>query len=515
MDTRKRTAAVAMLVSLSLTFATTSFGLDQSLRPKGGSSEPFEITPLPPEEPDEPDQKPRRPESPYLVSRTDTSLHFRWVDKSSYELGYDLYRGPSYSGPWTHLAAWGPSPGVNGTMEYTDSGLSRDTQYWYQVRAYNAYGESSFIQTFATIDGRGGIWRAQLRLRTANVTDAGTDDSVHVTFNDFNGTWVDYGSDDFERGNDFTYDLLLDNVSELSDINDIYIWSTGTDGWCIEELSLLINNTEIFNQHFGSTPSTCRWIDKDNGEAGYLFITRPMLRAHPLWQSYQQPAPPLSLLRDELESRIESMIGDAIHYESAHWGELDGDRYVEVSRLDDQAVRVTVDLVAEVTLAGVSGPDAEVDLQFDLRFSGSCTDGQAPLELHIAVENVQATADFDWLMEFWNLWLINFAEGEIADRVVDAFPDLTKTITLETNESLCITPQVQANHSVALIPSVSPRTDGTPTTRPGIHGASATTFVETASTGGTFTTQPGTVVKPTVLGTSAKSPTLESTLLAK
>jgi hypothetical protein len=299
-------------------------------------------------------------------------------------------------------------------------------------------------------------------------------------------------------------------VSELSDINNIYIWTTGTDGWCIEELSLLVNNTEIYNQHFGSTSSTCRWIDRDHRETEYLFITRSMLRAHPLWQSYQQPAPPLSLLRDELESRIESLIGDAIHYESAHWGGLDGDRYVEVSRLDDQAVRVTVDLIAEIT--GL--PDPEVDLRFDLRFSGSCTDGQTPLQLNIAVENVQASADFDWLMEFWNLWLINFAEGEIADRVVDAFPDLTTTITLETDQSVCITPQVQSSHGVALIPSVSPRTDGTPTTRPGIHNASSTMFFD-ASTGGTATIQPGTVVKPTVLGTSVKSPTFGSTLLVK
>jgi hypothetical protein len=97
-------------------------------------------------------------------------------------------------------------------MQYTDAGLPRDTGYYYRVGAYNYYGESfSVPQAFGTIDGRVQVSRLQVRLRTADVSDADTDDSVHVSVNDYNmnhGTWLDYGRNDFERGDEFTYELL-------------------------------------------------------------------------------------------------------------------------------------------------------------------------------------------------------------------------------------------------------------------------------------------------------------------
>ena len=71
-------------------------------------------------------------------------------------------------------------------MSYTDDAVSRDTSYYYKVRVYNYYGESFIIQAFATIDGRVNISRVQLRVRTANVADADTDDDVNVTLKDNN-----------------------------------------------------------------------------------------------------------------------------------------------------------------------------------------------------------------------------------------------------------------------------------------------------------------------------------------
>jgi hypothetical protein len=378
-------------------------------------------------------------------------------DRSSYEQGYELYRGPSKTGPWTVIAFMNP---FTGQFDFPDTGLSPDTQYCYLLRAVNVYGESfSSGNCFTTLDGRS-VWRVQLRLRTANVEDAGTEDSVRVQLNGPNLTWIDYARRDFARGDEFTYDLLLDGVSDLADINTIYIHKEGTDGWCLESLGLLVNSqefnpvtgeptaVEIYNEELGATATTCRWIDKASGQQEYYSVSRATLRAHPLWQNFQQPTPPLIFPRYELESRIESLVGDTLHGDDAHWGDLDGERYVEVSRKDDQAVHVTLDLVAEVPATR----DPEVNLSFDLRFASACTDGQTPLQLRITPENIQAAADADWWEEVATFW-VSFVEGAVADAAVRGFPNLERTIALNAGKPACITPEVSGNGNVRLIVS--------------------------------------------------------------
>ncbi len=422
--------------------------------------------------PDDPYSKPRIPGQPYLIEHTDSSITIEWKDNSSYEQGYNLYRGPAYGGPWTPIAAFGVTPGNSAAMQYTDAGLPRDTGYYYRVGAYNAYGESfSLPQSHATIDGRD-IWRVQLRLRTANVPDANTDDTVYVYLKEPNATYLNYSHNDFERGNEFTYDLLTDGLSDLSDINEIYIIKPGSNGWCIENLALLINGREIYNEQFGSTASTCRWLDQGGSSQYHYFVTRATLRAHPLWQGFQQAPPPLGLPRAELESRIEGIVGDALNGTDAYWGDLDGDRYVEVTGKDDQRARVTVDLSADVP-----GFDAEVDLSFDLKFTGACSDGQTPLELRITTENVSAGADLDWYTELLTLGLANLAEGGIADRVVDAFPDFNKTISISTDETVCVTPVVIQSGDVVFTVTRTQK----PRTKPPVRGGVGTTFPKTAT----------------------------------
>src|SRR5689334_12819300 len=80
-------------------------------------------------EPDDPYGKPRTPGQPYQVESTASSIRFRWTDNSSYESGFNLYRGPSYSGPWTQIAAFGAAPGNTAVLEHLDAGLPRDTGY--------------------------------------------------------------------------------------------------------------------------------------------------------------------------------------------------------------------------------------------------------------------------------------------------------------------------------------------------------------------------------------------------
>jgi hypothetical protein len=447
--------------------------------------------------PDDPFSKPRIPAQPTRIEAKESTIRLQWQDRSSYEQGYVLYRGPAYSGPWTQVASFGAVSGNSAFTQYTDAGLPRDTGYYYRVGAYNSYGESfSLPQAFATIDGRK-VSRLRLRIRTANVSDADTDDDVHMSLRDYDngGTWLDYGRDDFERGDQFTYELslddLFDGIQDLSEINHIYLFKPGDDGWCIESVTLIAdtlngvdNGVELFSQHFGSTSSTCRWLD---GSQNYLVIGRPTLRAHTAWQTFQKPAPPLSLPRGDLQRRIEGMVGDIIHDGTyvdlfpiymgtlgVSWtgDALDGESHVAITRKDNERVHVTFNL--DVDTPGPGGLTG--GLSFDLRFTGQCRTATTPARVSLTMESVQASADFDWITEAITLWLINFAEGGVADTLRDSLPSFSQEIVVDNQSVSCVTPVVASDGSVDFALTFAPRTGGTRTLADAVVGATMGTL---------------------------------------
>src|SRR5688572_12360966 len=105
------------------------------------------------------------------------------------------------------------------------------------------------------------IWRVQVRFLTADVSDAGTDSEVWVQLNDNNKTFLDSGRDDRERGADETYELRLDGVNTLADIDFFKIQKSGDDGWAIRRMFLIVNNVAIFDESFPSSPL---WLDNED-----------------------------------------------------------------------------------------------------------------------------------------------------------------------------------------------------------------------------------------------------------
>ena len=508
-----RTARAIVVLAIALTSTSVAVArmtvpgtnpLDGGVMSGGGGGGPST-------ESNDPFSKPVRPDGPILDERTATSIRFHWWDLSSYESGYEVHRAPAYGGPWTRLAAWGPYNGGAVPMSYTDTTVSSDTLYYYKVRVYNLHGESSAIQAFSTLDGRG-VSRLQLRMRTANVADADTDDDVNVAIKDYepDGTWLDYGRDDFERGDEFTYELLSEDVTDLSDIHQIHILKPGTDGWCLENLALLVDGVEVYEQHFGATAATCRWLDDASGHQNYLTIGRDTLRAHPLWQAYQKPAATGVLPGTELADRIEATVGDIIHdgvYVDAFplyqgtldvsWTDtaLDGERHVKISRRPD-AEAVHVELALDIDTPGPGGLTG--GLSFDLRFTGVCRTATEPAKILIKPERIQATADFDWTTEAMTLWLVNLGEGSIADRIKDSLPDFSQTITVNdpVNNQIvtCITPIIGPEGDVVFLPTFGPAPGtggGTLPNGPGRIDGTRTTG--TITTGGTSTTGTGTL----------------------
>ncbi len=273
------------------------------------------------------------------------------------------------------------------------------------------------------------VWRAQLLIRTADVSDAGTDDGVKVQLNSRNVTWLDYERDDFKRNDVFTYDLApvdiknpgaAPTLSRLSDLTKLEISKTGTDGLCIREIDLRINGRSIYREVF-SAPGL--WLDNDNGHSRVYAVSSSRLRQNSHWLTYPAPVSPqdlpLLITHGEMESRIESLAGTFIHDNSLYWGHLHG-RAVEVTKKDDHTLHVDLDLAA-----GVTGPNPEIDVDMDVGIS--CSSGS----ISLAFQNVHAEADYLGL----------FSKGK----------DLQSfTVALSTGQPLCPLIAVGANGDINL-----------------------------------------------------------------
>jgi titin len=86
-------------------------------------------------------QTPSAPTDLSASPATTSIINLFWIDNSTNEDGFYLYRGLN-SASLTKVATLG-----RGSEGYTDWGLDAGTEYFYAVRAYNAYGESDSTQT--------------------------------------------------------------------------------------------------------------------------------------------------------------------------------------------------------------------------------------------------------------------------------------------------------------------------------------------------------------------------------
>lgn len=209
------------------------------------------------------------------------------------------------------------------------------------------------------------LFRVQLRVKTANYKDAGTNDPVKVRINGAQGTWIDTAADDHERGRSYLYDLVLQNSGnqgiKLRNITQLEISKTGSNGWCIQSLELIVNNRVIFQKTF----SGGHWLDNSTGKQRKLVIPSRALRSHTKWKRFKSPIPSPVIKQAELEQRIESIIGHYIHADKKiQWGKLSG-RGVEVTYKDAQTIHVDLDLKADVS----KFPDAAIDVDFDIRIT--------------------------------------------------------------------------------------------------------------------------------------------------
>lgn len=125
-----------------------------------------------------PSPKPQAPNPPSnlkVIACTSDTISLSWADNSTNENGFELWRSLdnySFSKVKTLSA---------NTNSYTDSGLSPDTTYYYEVRAYNNAGNSSYSNiVFKKTNAVVTIPNAPSNLKATDYTS----DSISFTWDD-------------------------------------------------------------------------------------------------------------------------------------------------------------------------------------------------------------------------------------------------------------------------------------------------------------------------------------------
>ncbi|MBM3225489.1 MAG: hypothetical protein FJZ47_17040 [Candidatus Tectomicrobia bacterium] len=341
-------------------------------------------------------QGPTLPKRPTISARTTTSLEVRWNGRDKAGKPYRLLR-VSPGNPI--VLASGKAPVT--TLIVQDTGLLKDTVYCYQAEVDEpGFGiRRSSKGCSNTLAGQA-ITRLEILLTTADIADAGTDDAVFV---DAGGhrTYLDHDIDDFTRGASRRYDLTL--VGDTADIRQVTLGKTGTDGWCVKALKLLVNGRSMFRQSFTGKPGGCLWLDNEGGAKLTHTITTAQLHAHQDWAKYQAPLPALQktaqghtgsfqLSAGELRERIEGMVGNAIHGTALYWHETGQGVEVAPHPTQGNAIHVTVRVGGD---AGIF-PDANITITFDLVFALSQTAFGQPIDVTITDANPKVRSTGSW-----------------------------------------------------------------------------------------------------------------------
>jgi hypothetical protein len=202
------------------------------------------------------------------------------------------------------------------------------------------------------------VWRAQLYIRVCDVPHAGTADTVVASLRQYEYgeyTALDTPLNDFQRASGVTFDLLISRFYRLDFIQYLKIYKAGTDGVCIQNLQLFINEKVIYTRTYPAG----WWLD--GTYSGYdtrtLLIPGSTLRSSSVWRAWTPPPQPDYISSAGIGIRLATATGTGMHdynlltsRHSLHWGgsgaEFYGDKVepIATSYVDGTAIRVRVRL---------------------------------------------------------------------------------------------------------------------------------------------------------------------------
>lgn len=345
------------------------------------------------------------------TSNGSSSVQIAWYDVSTDDVRTHLERKLEPSGVWTRVKT------INTPLTYaqttTDQGLAPDGRYCYRLTAEASDGRAQTSGTACVVAQTPGdrtVTRAQLRIVVANVSGAGTDGSFKVALNENpfglpngNFTAINTPRDDLEAGTDVTYELNVPGLATYRDVTRISFGSSSTDEVCVQEIQLILNGNEnrgttsgrgdvVHQRFFGSTASTCRWV---GGIHGALVVDHAALRAAPEFAATTGGPVLLSIGKEEIEARIEPIIG-TLFYErtDVEWDPDQTDAVGVSQALGGSSVRIHLDFEGEAT-----GPNPEVDIDFYLTPVFTPTASPTVWNFDLEVSGLTASVDFSWWVE--------------------------------------------------------------------------------------------------------------------
>lgn len=340
-----------------------------------------------------------------------SAVQISWYDISTDDVRTRLERRLEPSGAWTHRQTIDQP--ITHQYQVYDQGLAADTRYCYRLIAEGSSGETRTSASTCVVTQKSkdlSVTRAQLRVVVANVPDAGTDGQFKVSLTEpigslpsGNFTAINTPRDDLEAGSDVTYELNVPGVAAFRDVTRISFGSSSTDSVCVQEIQLILNGNEnngrtpdlggvVYERFYGSTASTCRWV---GGVHGSLVVDHAELRAAPEFALFSGGAQILELGHEEVESRLEALIG-TLFYERSDFGwDTDQDQAVSVSaEPGGESIRVHLDFEGFV-----DGPNPEIDIDFLVTPRFQATASPTVWQLFLDTHDMTADVDFSWWVE--------------------------------------------------------------------------------------------------------------------
>jgi hypothetical protein len=353
----------------------------------GPAFRPEDIGPIGPIEPIGPqiDTGVRPPLDFTIPHYTTTDVSLRWWNGGGPQT--EIHRSVS-GGPWTLVQTYGPLP-ANAYVDFLDQSASIDAENCYMVTVSDGAttGRSTPVRCAMTRNGlERPVRRLQLQLAIATAAGADADDPVEVRLQSpswlvptvtnwrpaGNSTWLDSTADDFERGTNLTYELMLTNVEEMSDITQITVAKPGSDMMCVAGLVLTINSQPGYSRNYGNGANACVEVGGDK----VLSVSFEELRTNPNWNLVGDLTIP-GYSANELRAIIQAHFGHFLH----GLGELRNGATLTTTYVNDRRLQVSVPVrVYDAPLLG----DVDSNIRFDLALVGSPT---AP---RLAIENVDA-----------------------------------------------------------------------------------------------------------------------------